>query len=293
VPLHTALANDGVPLFFDDDDDDDDAEASSSGGREVSRAERSRGNARRLFERLFSRAHRRRSSTTNACLFRVRSEAPLTDAFGALDFCAFLARKQVIPSLQGDASTQSPPDLPSFIFKERIVYLGMTLVPSVTELILAELLYLQYEDNNKPIYLYINSTGTSKEGQKYGYDTEAFAIYDTMKYVNPPVHTVAVGTAWGEAAMLLACGEKGHRAALPSASIMIKQPINAFRGQATELEIQRKEIRNTKRQTLELLSKGIGRDYEEIEKDINRPKYFNPWEAVEYGIIDQVLDGKH
>jgi ATP-dependent Clp protease protease subunit len=295
VPLHTALANDGVPLFFDDDDDDDDdAEASSSGGREVSRAERSRGNARRLFERLFSRAHRRRSSTTNACLFRVRSEAPPTDAFGALDFCAFLALlKQVIPSLQGDASTQSPPDLPSFIFKERIVYLGMTLVPSVTELILAELLYLQYEDNNKPIYLYINSTGTSKEGQKYGYDTEAFAIYDTMKYVNPPVHTVAVGTAWGEAAMLLACGEKGHRAALPSASIMIKQPINAFRGQATELEIQRKEIRNTKRQTLELLSKGIGRDYEEIEKDINRPKYFNPWEAVEYGIIDQVLDGKH
>jgi hypothetical protein len=90
VPLHTALANDGVPLFFDDHDDDDDAEASSSGSREVSRAERSRGNARRRFERLFSRAHRRRSSTTNACLFRVRSEAPPTDAFGALDVCAFL-----------------------------------------------------------------------------------------------------------------------------------------------------------------------------------------------------------
>mmetsp|Transcript_1496 Transcript_1496/g.6720 ORF Transcript_1496/g.6720 Transcript_1496/m.6720 type:complete len:219 (+) Transcript_1496:103-759(+) len=156
----------------------------------------------------------------------------------------------VIPSLQGDASTQAPPDLPSFIFKERIVYLGMTLVPSVTELILAELLYLQYEDKSKPIYLYINSTGTSKEGQKYGYDTEAFAIYDTMKYVNPPVHTVAVGTAWGEAAMLLASGEKGNRAALPSASIMIKQPIDAFRGQATELEIQRKEMRNTKKQTV-------------------------------------------
>jgi ATP-dependent Clp protease, protease subunit len=76
--------------------------------------------------------------------------------------------------MQGDAANQSPPDLPSFIFKERIVYLGMTLVPSVTELILAELLYLQYEDNAKPIYLYINSTGTSREGQKYGYDTEAF-----------------------------------------------------------------------------------------------------------------------
>lgn len=131
----------------------------------------------------------------------------------------------------------------------------------------------------------------TQEGQKYGYDTEAFAIYDTIKYVNPPVHTVAVGTAWGEAAMLLASGEKGHRAALPSASIMIKQPINAFRGQASELEIQRKEIRNTKQQTLDVLSKGIGKPIEEIEKDINRPKYFNPWEAVEYGIIDQVLDG--
>lgn len=74
-------------------------------------------------------------------------------------------------------------------------------------------------------------TAQQQEGQKYGYDTEAFAIYDTIKYVNPPVHTVAVGTAWGEAAMLLASGEKGHRAALPSASIMIKQPIDAFRGQ--------------------------------------------------------------
>jgi ATP-dependent Clp protease protease subunit len=101
----------------------------------------------------------------------------------------------------------------------------MTLVPSVTELILAELLYLQYEDNSKPIQLYINSTGTSKvlvlkeslcvlklaliqEGQKYGYDTEAFAIYDTIQYVKPPVHTIVVGTAWGEAAMLLAAGAK-------------------------------------------------------------------------------------
>ena len=176
---------------------------------------------------------------------------------------------------------------------ERILFLGSDVNDGIANSLVAQMLYLDSEDSSKPIYLYINSTGTSKEGQKYGYDTEAFAIYDTMKYVNPPVHTVAVGTAWGEAAMLLACGEKGHRAALPSASIMIKQPINAFRGQATELEIQRKEIRNTKRQTLELLSKGIGRDYEEIEKDINRPKYFNPWEAVEYGIIDQVLDGKH
>lgn len=194
----------------------------------------------------------------------------------------------VIPSLQGDASSQAPPDLPSYIFKERIVYLGMTLVPSVTELILAELLYLQYEDDSKPIQLYINSTGTSKEGQKYGYDTEAFAIYDTIQYVKPPVHTIVVGTAWGEAAMLLAAGAKGHRAALPSASIMIKQPISSFRGQASELEILRTELRNTKMQTLKILSRSIGRDTSLIEKDINRPKYFDPYEAKEYGLIDQV-----
>lgn len=197
--------------------------------------------------------------------------------------------KAVIPSLQGDASSQLPPDLPSYIFKERIVYLGMTLVPSVTELILAELLYLQYENNIKPIHLYINSTGTSKEGQKYGYDSEAFAIYDTIQYVKPPVHTIAIGTAWGEAAMLLAAGKKGHRAALPSASIMIKQPINSFRGQASELEIQRNETRNTKSQMLEILSTSTGKTIEEVEKDINRPRYFDPQEAKEYGLIDKVL----
>jgi len=197
--------------------------------------------------------------------------------------------REVIPSLQGDASTQSPPDLPSFIFKERIVYLGMTLVPSVTELILAELLYLQYEDKNKPVQLYINSTGSSKDGQKYGYDTEAFAIYDTIQYVSTPVHTIAVGTAWGEAAMLLAAGNKGNRAALPSASIMLKQPLNAFRGQASELEIQRQETRNTKEQMLEILAKSTGKDRKVIEQDINRPLYLAPVDAVDYGLIDKVL----
>ncbi|CEG00918.1 Clp protease proteolytic subunit /Translocation-enhancing protein TepA [Ostreococcus tauri] len=197
--------------------------------------------------------------------------------------------RAVIPSLQGDAATQSPPDLPSFIFQERIVYLGMTLVPSVTELILAELLYLQYEDKKKPIQLYINSTGSSKDGKKYGYDSEAFAIYDTIQYVSPPVHTIAVGTAWGEAAMLLASGSKGQRAALPSASIMLKQPLSSFRGQASELEIQRQEMRNTKKQMLDILAKTTGRDIATIETDINRPLYFEPSEAIKYGLIDKVL----
>ncbi|OUS41789.1 Clp protease proteolytic subunit /Translocation-enhancing protein tepa, partial [Ostreococcus tauri] len=197
----------------------------------------------------------------------------------------------VIPSLQGDASSQSPPDLPSYIFKERIVYLGMTLVPSVTELILAELLYLQYEDSKKPIQLYINSTGTSKDGQKYGYDTEAFAVYDTIQYIKPPVHTVAVGTAWGEAAMLLASGAQGHRSALPAASIMLKQPISSHRGQASELEIHRQEMRNTKAQMVRIcgiLAKTLKKSEAEVSKDLNRPRYFDAYGAKEYGIIDKV-----
>ncbi|KAK3255488.1 ATP-dependent Clp protease proteolytic subunit-related protein, chloroplastic [Cymbomonas tetramitiformis] len=195
----------------------------------------------------------------------------------------------VIPSLQGDATSQPPPDLPSFLFKERIVYLGMSLVPAVTELILAELLYLQYEDADKKVVMYINSTGTTKEGQKLGYDTEAFAIYDTMRYIKPPVHTLCLGNAWGEAAMLLASGEKGYRAALPSSTIMIKQPINMFRGQASDLEIQRMEVRNTKKLTMEILSRNTGHEVEKIEKDINRPLYLSPQEAVDYKLIDNVL----
>jgi ATP-dependent Clp protease protease subunit len=152
----------------------------------------------------------------------------------------------VIPFQRGDATQQPPPDLPSYLFKNRIVFLGMSLVPSVTELIMAELLYLQYEDPEKPIYMYINSTGTTKDGEKLGYETEAFAIYDTMRYVKPPIFTLCVGNAWGEAALLLAAGSKGNRATLPSATIMIKQPIAQFRGQATDLDIARKEVRNVK-----------------------------------------------
>mmetsp|Transcript_44446 Transcript_44446/g.74137 ORF Transcript_44446/g.74137 Transcript_44446/m.74137 type:complete len:277 (-) Transcript_44446:362-1192(-) len=195
----------------------------------------------------------------------------------------------VIPMLQGDASEQLPPDLPSFLFKERIVYLGMSLVPSVTELILAELLYLQYENADKPITMYINSTGTTKEGQKLGYDTEAFAIYDTMHYVKPAIHTLCVGNAWGEAALLLSSGEKGYRASLPSATLMLKQPISQFRGQASDIEIQRKEIRNTKRMMFEILARNCDKEVEDLERDVNRPLYLPPQQAVEYGLIDKVL----
>nr|KJB51779.1 hypothetical protein B456_008G231300 [Gossypium raimondii] len=152
----------------------------------------------------------------------------------------------VIPFSRGSAWEQPPPDLASYLYKNRIVYLGMSLVPSVTELILAEFLYLQYEDEQKPIYLYINSTGTTKGGEKLGYETEAFAIYDVMGYVKPPIFTLCVGNAWGEAALLLAAGATGNRSALPSSTIMIRQPIARFQGQATDVDLARKEVKNVK-----------------------------------------------
>ncbi|CAI0417755.1 unnamed protein product [Linum tenue] len=195
----------------------------------------------------------------------------------------------VIPYTRGSAWEQPPPDLASYLFKNRIVYLGMSLVPSVTELILAEFLYLQYEDEEKPIYLYINSTGTTKGGEKLSYETEAFAIYDVMGYVKPPIFTLCVGNAWGEAALLLAAGAKGNRSALPSSTIMIKQPIGRFQGQATDVELARKEMNNVKAELVNLFAKHIGKTSEQIEADISRPKYFSPAEAVEYGIIDKVL----
>ena len=199
-------------------------------------------------------------------------------------------KRLVIPSLIGDAATQPPPDLPSFLFKERIVYLGMTLVPSVTELLVAELLYLQFEDPQKPIYFYINSTGTAKEGDKMAYDAEAFAIYDTMSYVKNPLYTVCVGTAWGEAAMLLAAGEKGHRAALPSSTIMIKEPIAAKRGQASDLDLARLELREVRDEVVKTLSKHTERTIQQISEDIRRPIYMKPERAIEFGIIDKVLE---
>ncbi|XWS38654.1 hypothetical protein CRYUN_Cryun19dG0149400 [Craigia yunnanensis] len=197
-----------------------------------------------------------------------------------------VALYKVIPFSRGSAWEQHPPDLASYLYKNRIVYLGMSLVPSVKELILAEFLYLQYEDAEKPIYLYINSTGTIKGGEKLGYETEAFAIYDVMGYVKPPIFTLCVGNAWGEAALLLAAGATGNRSALPSSTIM---PIARFQGQATDVDLARKEVKNVKTEFVKLYAKHIGKTPEQIEADIRRPKYFSPSEAVEYGIMDKVL----
>ena len=183
-----------------------------------------------------------------------------------------------------------PPDLPSLLLHNRIIYLGMSLVPAVTELIIAEFLYLQYEDSSKPVYMYINSTGTSSpDGQNVGFETEAFAVADTMNYVKMPVHTICVGQAFGMAAMLLATGEKGHRAALPNATIMLHQPRGSAQGQASDIAIKAREVLYNRRQSFEIIAERSGQPIEQIEKDAMRTKYFSPQEAVDYGILDKVL----
>jgi ATP-dependent Clp protease, protease subunit len=202
----------------------------------------------------------------------------------------------------GDASFRTPPpDLPSLLLKERIIYLGLPLVSSddfkrqlgvdVTKLIIAQLLYLQFDDPEKPIFFYINSTGTSwYTGDAIGYETEAFAICDTIKYVKPPVHTICIGQAMGTAAMILSAGSKGFRASLPHATIVLNQPRTGAQGQATDIQIRAKEVLSNKTATLEILSESTGQPIEKIAKDTDRTFYLTPQEAKEYGLIDRVLE---
>jgi ATP-dependent Clp protease, protease subunit len=202
----------------------------------------------------------------------------------------------------GDSAYRTPPpDLPSLILKERIIYLGLPLVSAddykrqlgvdVTRLIIAQLLYLQFDNPEKPINFYINSTGTSwYSGEAIGQETEAFAICDTMAYIKPPVHTICIGQAMGTAAMILSCGTKGCRASLPNATIVLNQSKTGMgRGQATDIQIRAKEILDNKAAMLGILSKNTGHTPEKLAKDMERTFYLTPEEAKEYGLIDRVL----
>ncbi len=192
----------------------------------------------------------------------------------------------------GGAPGQAPPDLPSLLLNARICYLGMALVPAVTELIVAELLWLGSDNPEKPVYFYINSTGSqTPDGQSVGFETEAYAIMDTMQYIRPDIHTVCIGKAYGNAAMLLASGKKGNRYALPNSSIMLCPPrMNRKVDSATNLMIQANELYDNTGTYLEYLGEFTGKPREELEKDIARTRYFTPQAAVEYGLIDKVVN---
>lgn len=202
----------------------------------------------------------------------------------------------------GDAFYRTPPpDLPSLLLKERIVYLGLPLYSSdeikaqvgidPTELIIAQLLYLQYEDPDKPIKIYINSTGTSwYGGDAIGFETEAFAVCDTLSYIKPPIHTICLGQAMGTAAMILSAGTKGYRASLPNATIVLHQARTRARGQATDIQIQAREVLANRAALVDIFSKNTGQTPERISKDMDRMFYMTPEQAKEYGLIDRVLE---
>jgi ATP-dependent Clp protease protease subunit len=152
---------------------------------------------------------------------------------------------------------------------------------------------LQFDDPEKPIYFYINSTGTSwYGGDAIGFETEAFAICDTINYVKPPVHTICIGQAMGTAAMILSAGTKGYRASLPHATIVLNQTKSGARGQATDIQIRAKEVLENRKTFLEILSKNTGQPIEKIHKDTDRMFYMTPETAKEYGLIDRVLESR-
>ena len=164
---------------------------------------------------------------------------------------------------------------------ERILFLGQEVNDGIANSLVAQMLYLDSDDNSKPIYLYINSPGGSV--------TAGLAIYDTIKYVKSDVVTICVGLAASMGAFLLGAGTKGKRVALPHASIVLHQPISGARGQATDIQIRAEEVLKNKKSMLEILSRNTGKSIEELSKDSDRMSYLNPQEALDYGVIDRIL----
>lgn len=173
-------------------------------------------------------------------------------------------------------------DIYSRLLKDRIIMLSGEINDEVASSIVAQLLFLEAEDPDKDIYLYINSPG--------GVVTSGFSIYDTMNYIKSPVSTICIGQAASMGAFLLSCGEKGKRYALPNSRIMIHQPLGGARGQATDIEIQAKEILRLKETINEILAKNTGQKVAKIAKDTDRDFFMSAKEASEYGLIDKVLE---
>ena len=176
-------------------------------------------------------------------------------------------------------------DIYSRLLKDRIVFLGTPVDDDVANVIIAQLLFLESEDPDKDISLYINSPGGSV--------TSGLAIYDTMQYVKPQVSTICLGQAASMGAFLLAGGAKGKRFAVPNARIMIHQLSGGFQGQGTDIEIHAREALRLKQKLNEILARHTGQPLERIEKDTERDYFMGPGEAKEYGILDEVIVHRH
>ncbi len=173
-------------------------------------------------------------------------------------------------------------DIYSRLLQDRIVLLGFPIDDHVANLVIAQLLFLESQDPEKDIYLYINTPGGSV--------TAGLAIYDTMQYIKPDVVTICIGQAASMGALLLAAGTKGKRYALPHSRIMIHQPMGGIQGQATDIIIHAEEMRRIKRMLNEILAKHTGQPIEKIEQDVERDYFMSPEEAKEYGLIDRVIE---
>ena len=175
-------------------------------------------------------------------------------------------------------------DIYSKLLKDRIIFLGDEVNDATAGLIVAQLLFLESEDPDKDIHLYINSPG--------GSITAGMAIYDTMQYIKPDVSTICIGMAASMGAFLLAAGAKGKRLALPNSEIMIHQPLGGTRGQATDIEIHAKRILKMKDTLNQILSERTGQPLEKIQMDTERDNFMSSIEAKEYGLIDEVITNR-
>jgi len=175
-------------------------------------------------------------------------------------------------------------DIFSRLLKDRIIFIGDPIFSMTANVIIAQLLFLQSEDPDKDIHMYINSPG--------GSISDGLAIYDTMQYIKPDISTTCIGMAASFGAVLLAAGTKGKRYGLPNSKIMIHQPMGGFQGQASDVEINAREILRAKRRLKEIMSRHTGQEIERIERDSDRDYYMTAQEAKDYGIIDEIYQAQ-
>jgi len=183
--------------------------------------------------------------------------------------------------IEKDGRGERAYDIYSRLLKERIIFLGTAIDDDVANLVIAQMLFLESEDPDKDIHLYINSPG--------GVVTSGLAIYDTMQYIRPKVSTLCMGQGASIAALLLAAGDKGKRFALPHARILIHQPMGGFQGQASDVDIQAKEILRLREELNRIMARHTSQPLERIEADTDRDFYMGGHQAKEFGIIDEVV----
>jgi ATP-dependent Clp protease protease subunit len=195
-------------------------------------------------------------------------------------------RSQLIPMVvEQDGRAERSFDIYSRLLRERIVFLGAEVEDQIANLITAQLLFLEADDPEKDISLYVNSPG----GSAYA----GMAIYDTMQFVKPDVRTICIGMSMSAAAMILCGGAAGKRLVLPNAKVMIHQGSGGFRGSPADIQIAAKEILEMTERMARIISRHSGQPVEQVMKDIDRDRFMNPQEAVEYGLADEIVSPRH